>query len=170
MQAQTEPTAAPEQPVPPLSSSGEPYLCFRLLGQQAFALPANSIREVLLQPIESITPMPNTSPVVLGTLNLRGQVVWVADLGLLLDSAPPLRLDRAEIPVLALEVSDTCLGLAVDRLGDMIWIAADQMRKPTLGADSQQAIMRGQWWDETQEQWLPLLDPGAILAVARWLN
>lgn len=170
MQAQTDPNAAPERPSPAETSAGEPYLCFHLRGHQAFALPAGAIREVLLQPVEAITPMPNTSPVVLGTLNLRGQVVWVADLGLLLDSAPPLRLDRSEIPVLALEVSDTRLGLAVDRLGDMIWIAAEQMRKPTLGADSQQAIMRGQWWDATQEHWLPLLDPSAILAVARWLN
>jgi purine-binding chemotaxis protein CheW len=170
MQAPTESSPA----TPPSSTAeadgGEPYLCFQLVGQQVFALPANAIREVLLQPVEAITPMPNTSPVVLGTLNLRGQVVWVADLGLLLDSGRPLQLDRAEIPVLALEVSDVRLGLAVDRLGDMIWITQNQIRKPTLGADSQQAMMRGQWWDTTHEQWLLLLDPSAILAVARWLN
>lgn len=170
MQASTDPPPAATPPASPEAGGGDPYLCFQLVGQQAFALPANAIREVLLQPVETITPMPNTSPVILGTLNLRGQVVWVADLGLLLDSAPPLRLDRAELPVLALEVNDTRLGLAIDRLGDMIWITPDQMRKPTLGADSQQAIMRGQWWDEPHEQWLPLLDPSAILAVARWLN
>jgi purine-binding chemotaxis protein CheW len=60
---------------------GELYLRFHLPSQEEFALPAIAIREVMQQSPERITPIPNASPLLLGTLNLRGQVIWVADLG-----------------------------------------------------------------------------------------
>ncbi|MFM6409953.1 MAG: chemotaxis protein CheW, partial [Microcystis sp.] len=60
---------------------GELYLRFYLPSQEEFALSAVSIGEVIQQPLDRITPIPNASPLLLGTINLRGQVIWVADLG-----------------------------------------------------------------------------------------
>ena len=60
---------------------GELHLRFFLPSNEEFALPAIAIREVMQQPPDRITPIPNASPLLLGTINLRGQVIWVADLG-----------------------------------------------------------------------------------------
>ena len=54
---------------------GELYLRFHLPSQEEFALPAIAIREVMQQSPDRITPIPNASPLLLGTLNLRGQVI-----------------------------------------------------------------------------------------------
>ena len=80
---------------------GELYLRFYISSGDEFALPATGIREVIEAGSEEITPIPNVSPYLLGTLNLRGRVIWVADLGQLLGDLSPLKTDRSEIPVIA---------------------------------------------------------------------
>jgi len=67
-------------------------------------------------PLDRITPIPNTSPLLMGTLNLRGRVIWVADLGQFLGKQTALNIERAEIPVIAVEDQDTMVGLAVDKM------------------------------------------------------
>ena len=81
---------------------GELYLRFYLPSQDEFALSAVGICEVMQQPLDRITPIPNASPLLLGTINLRGQVIWVADLGQFLGDSSPLNTDRAEIPIIAI--------------------------------------------------------------------
>ena len=82
---------------------GELYLRFYISSGDEFALPATGIREVIEAGSEEITPIPNVSPFLLGTLNLRGRVIWVADLGQLLGDVSPLKTDRSEIPVIAVD-------------------------------------------------------------------
>jgi twitching motility protein PilI len=48
---------------------GELHLRFYLPSQDEFALPAFAIREVMQQPPGRITPIPNASPLLLGTIN-----------------------------------------------------------------------------------------------------
>jgi len=85
------------------------------------------IREVMQQPIDRITPMPNASPLLLGVINLRGQVIWVADLGQFLGDNKRLNTARSEITVIAIEEQETILGLAVERLGDMEWLDLNKL-------------------------------------------
>ncbi|NEP44284.1 MAG: chemotaxis protein CheW, partial [Okeania sp. SIO2H7] len=56
---------------------GELHLRFYLPSGNEFALPAMDIREVISQSPEGITVIPNVSPLLLGTINLRGRVIWV---------------------------------------------------------------------------------------------
>jgi purine-binding chemotaxis protein CheW len=98
------------------SPEGELHLRFYVSTDQEFALPATGIREVLSQAPDRITPIPNASPLLLGTLNFRGRVIWVADLGQFLGEQTVLNTDRPEIPVIAVEDQDTMLGLAVDQI------------------------------------------------------
>ncbi|MEM1392839.1 MAG: chemotaxis protein CheW, partial [Cyanobacteria bacterium P01_H01_bin.150] len=63
------------------SKDGELHLRFFIPSHQEFALPATGIKEVIELSPDRITPIPNASPLLLGTLNLRGRVIWVADLG-----------------------------------------------------------------------------------------
>ncbi|EAZ90921.1 chemotaxis protein CheW [Crocosphaera chwakensis] len=148
---------------------GELYLRFHLPSKEEFALPAIAIREVMQQSPDRITPIPNASPLLLGTLNLRGQVIWVADLGQFLGNTVPLRTDRPEIPVIAVEEQETILGLAIDQLGDMEWLDIEQLHAPSNVADHIAPYVQGEWLvEENSHQVLRLLDQVAILRSARW--
>lgn len=148
---------------------GELHLRFYLPSQDEFALPAFSIREVMQQPPDRITPIPNASPLLLGTINLRGQVIWVADLGQFLGDSGRLNTDRAEIPVIAIEEQETILGLAIDRLGNMEWLDLDRLETASRIPDHIAPYVQGEWVLEQESRaHLRLLDHVAILRSARW--
>jgi twitching motility protein PilI len=151
------------------SPVGELHLRFYLPGQDEFALPAYSVREVMQQPPDRITPIPNASPLLLGTINLRGQVIWVADLGLFLGDSGRLNTDRPELPVIAIEEQETILGLAVDRLGDMEWLDLERLQGANGIPDHIAPYVQGEWvLEKDPGTHLRLLDPIAILRSARW--
>jgi twitching motility protein PilI len=149
---------------------GELHLRFYLPSQEEFALPAIAIREVMQQPPDRITPIPNASPLLLGTINLRGQVIWVADLGQFLGESGPVNTDRAEIPVIAVEDQETILGLAIDSLGNMEWLDVEKLQLSNNVPDHIAPYVQGEWVLEGTEPQhiLRLLDHVAILRSARW--
>jgi twitching motility protein PilI len=150
---------------------GELYLRFYLPSNDEFALPATGIMEVMQQPTDRITPIPNASPLLLGTINLRGQVIWVADLGQFLGDPVMLNTDKSEIPVIAIEDQEIILGLAIERLGDMDWLDVEQLQMPTNVPDRIVPFVKGEWVlkdDPLPTQILRLLNHVAILRSARW--
>ncbi len=105
----------------------------------------------------------------MGTLNLRGRVIWVADLGQFLGEATALNTDRAEISVIAIEEQDTIVGLAVEEIGGMHWLDTQHLIAPTNVPDTMAPFLRGEWLIDAQnKQYLRLLDQTAILRSARW--
>lgn len=151
------------------SPEGELHLRFFIPSRQEFALPATGIREVIELSPDRITPIPNASPLLLGTLNLRGRVIWVADLGQFLGEATALNTDRAEISVIAIEEQDTIVGLAVEEIGGMHWLDTQHLIAPTNVSDTMAPFLRGEWLIDAQnKQYLRLLDQTAILRSARW--
>jgi purine-binding chemotaxis protein CheW len=151
------------------SREGELHLRFYVPSENEFALPAIGIREVISTSPDRITSIPNASPLLLGTLNWRGQVIWVADLGQFLGDVAILNTDRPEIHVIAVEDQDTMIGLAVDRIVGMDWLDIDQVQMPTNVPDSMAPFLRGEWLTgEAQNRYLRLLDQVAILRSARW--
>ncbi|NJL02099.1 MAG: chemotaxis protein CheW [Spirulinaceae cyanobacterium RM2_2_10] len=148
---------------------GELHLRFFLPSNVELALPAMGIREVMNHSPERITPIPNASPLLLGTINLRGQVIWVADLGQFLGDTVALNTQRSEIPIIAVEDQETILGLAIDRIGDMDWLSVDKVRASTSVPDNMAAFVLGEWsFGEQGEQKLQLLNQLAVLRSARW--
>jgi twitching motility protein PilI len=154
------------------SPEGELHLRFHIPSSNLcseFALPATGIKEVLSPSPDRITPIPNVSPLLLGTLNVRGRVVWVADLGQFLGEPSPLNTDRPEVSVIAVEDQDIMLGLAVDRIIGMQWLDLDELQIPTNVPDSVAPFLRGEWvLDSQSNQCLRLLDQVSILRSARW--
>jgi purine-binding chemotaxis protein CheW len=151
------------------SPEGELCLRFFIPSQQEFALLATGIREVIELSPDRITPIPNVTPLLLGTLNLRGRVIWVADLGQFLGEATPLNTDRAEISVIAIEEQDTIVGLAVEGIGGMDWLDIQHLMALTNVPDTMAPFLRGEWLlDAKKNQCLRLLDQTAILRSARW--
>lgn len=151
------------------SPEGELHLRFYVPSGNEFALPATGIREVLEPSPNQITAIPNASPLLLGTLNMRGRVIWVSDLGQFLGDPIAVNTDRTEIPVIAIEDQDTMLGLAVDRIIDMDWLDIDQLQMASNVPDTMAPFLRGEWvLDQEQGKFLRLLDQVAILRSARW--
>ncbi len=148
---------------------GELHLRFYIPSGREFALPATGVREVISQAPDRITPIPNSSALLLGTVNLRGQVIWVADLGQFLGSSVAVNTDKQEISVIAIEEQETILGLAIDRIVGMDWRDVDQLQLSNNVPDSMASFVRGEWLlDDKSEQVLHLLDQVAILRSARW--
>ncbi|MGB3494292.1 MAG: chemotaxis protein CheW [Elainellaceae cyanobacterium] len=152
------------------SPEGELHLRFLTASKQEFALPATGIREVISPSPDRITPIPNISPLLLGTLNVRGRVIWVADLGQFLGETLQLGTDRAEIPVIAVEDQDIMLGLAVDHIIGMDWLDIEEVQMSSGAPDGMAPFLRGEWSVQINEdvRHLKLLDQVSILRSARW--
>jgi len=149
---------------------GELHLRFYVPSGHEFALPAIGIREVISQSPEGMTAIPNVSPLLLGTLNLRGRVIWVADLGQFLGDANPVNTDRPEIPVIAIEDQDSLLGLAVDKIVGMEWLDLEKLQAPTNVSADLTPFIKGEWsLADKEESGLQLLDQIEILRSARWV-
>jgi twitching motility protein PilI len=148
---------------------GELHLRFYVTPGQELALPAVAIREVISTPLDRITPIPNASPLLLGTLNLRGRVIWVADLGQLLGEPTALNTDRSEISVIAVEDQEMLLGLAVDHIVNMEWLDVEKLQQLNQASDTMAPFIRGEWvLNEHTHQYLRLLDQKAIVQSERW--
>ncbi|MBD2136404.1 purine-binding chemotaxis protein CheW [Anabaena sp. FACHB-1237] len=152
----------------------ELHLRFYVSSRQEFALQATGIKEIIELNPDRITPIPNTSPLLLGTLNLRGRLVWVTDLGQFLGETTPLNTDCSEISVIAIQDQDTIVGLAVEQLNGMHWLDIQCLLPVTNIPDNMSPFLRGEWILDTetakngQKKYLKLLDQIAILRSARW--
>ncbi|WP_353930380.1 chemotaxis protein CheW [Okeanomitos corallinicola TIOX110] len=151
-----------------IDPKGELHLRFYIPSHQEFALPATGIREVIELSPDRITPIPNASPLLLGTLNLRGRLIWVADLGQFLGEATELNTDRSEIPVIAIEDQDIIVGLGVDQICGMGWLDVQSLMPPSNVPDTMAPFLRGEWLDTENNKYLRLIDQTAILRSARW--
>jgi twitching motility protein PilI len=146
---------------------GELHLRFYIPSRQEFALQATGIREVIELGSDRITPIPNASPLLLGTLNLRGRVIWVADLGQFLGEITVLNTDKTLIPVIAIEERDTIVGLAVEEIVGMDWRDIQNLMPPSNVPDTMAPFLHGEWLLD-QGKYLRLLDHTAIFRSARW--
>lgn len=148
---------------------GDLHLRFSLSSGTELALPAVGVREVIATPPDRITPVPNTSATLLGVLNLRGQVIWVADAGQFLGEEVPINADRPEISIIAIEDEELVVGLAVDQVKCMEWLNPEAIVPPSNISDSMIPFIRGEWiMNAASSQSLKLLDAVAVIRSARW--
>ncbi len=150
------------------NKEGELYLRFYVASEREFALPATVVREVISAPLDRITPIPNAPYALLGTLNLRGRVIWVADLSYFLNEPNALNTERAEISVIAVEQQGIMVGLAVDRIVGMEWLEVEEIQPKN--SDSTNGFVQGEWMlDELSHKSLQLLDQKAIIQSGLWI-
>jgi purine-binding chemotaxis protein CheW len=147
---------------------GDLYLRFFVESGNEFAIPAMGIREVLSLMPDQITPVPNVSPLVMGVLNFRGQVIWVSDVGQFLGGTRLLNTERTEISVIVIEAQDIMVGLAVERVRGMEWLSIETLQPLSNRVnDGMSPFLKGEW-SHIDEHPLQLLDPLSILRSARW--
>ena len=152
------------------SPEGELYLRFYVTSGDEFALPATGIRRIIEHPPDRITAVPNVSPLLLGTLNEQGRVIWVADLGQFLGYSTQLNTDRTDIPVIAIEEQGTMLGLAVNQIIGTDWMDLDSLNLSQNIPDTMAPFLKGEWSIDhnSSERVVRLLDHIAVLRSARW--
>ena len=110
------------------------------LGQEIYALPSASVREVTRH--RSVTPVPGAPAVLLGIVNQRGTIVTVVDTCLLLGlvRSPVTRATRLVIAA----HDDIDMALLVDGVLDLVPLAADAVTPPPPALDPARArLIRG---------------------------
>lgn len=152
---------------------GELYLRFFVAEGSEFALPAIGIHRIIEQAPDFVTPVPNVSPLLLGTLNQQGRVIWVVDLSQFLGCGQSVNTDRAEIPVVAIEEQGTMLGLAVDQVVGTDWLDAEALETTASPSEEMAPFLKGEWPLKSNSESnspLKLLDHVAILRSGRWVS
>ena len=97
------------------SSEVQRFLEFSL-GQEDYAIPLLSIREVISVP--ETTPIPKAPSHFLGIMNLRGQVISVVDLRKKLKISP--KDNNAEESVIIVDLDGMNLGIVVDSINKVL--------------------------------------------------
>jgi len=123
-----------------------------------YALPIERVREIVR--LRPITPIPRVSPIVLGVISLRGEIVQVLELRQALGagSAPPGR--RARIVVMHGDEGEVA-GLLVDAVTEVMRVAeSDLSEPPGEPADCVRALCR------RGDRFVSLLDPEPVLELA----
>jgi len=121
------------------AEEGEEFLVFSAAGER-FGVKAGFVREVVR--VEELTPLPGVPFHVLGIVNVRGEIVPVADLHRLLGigGGRSESVDR----VLILESENLVLGLAVDGVDGMHRVDAQRLQPaPSSVAASTPAAVLG---------------------------
>ena len=100
------------------------FLAFSL-GQEQFAIPLLSVKEVIAKP--DYTPIPHTPAHFLGIINLRGQVISVVDMrtkfGIKADPS-------AETAVIICDLHPLSIGVVVNSVNSVLSLTEDKISPP----------------------------------------
>lgn len=98
---------------------------FRLV-EEEFGIPILDVREIIL--MTDITPVPRAPEFVEGVINLRGQIIPIADL------RKRFNLGESQIDgnsrIVVVEVENHVLGLIVDAVSEVLRISASKISPP----------------------------------------
>lgn len=108
----------PSSPGTALTPATQSFLRFRL-GSQLALLPTRQVQEAMTTAAARLTPMPNMPPALLGLLNRRSQVLWVADLALLL-GLPVAYPNTQQYNLVLMQAGPVVLGLRVDQIDGIL--------------------------------------------------
>lgn len=140
------------------------FLSFTINEQVSGLLPSLQLVEVLSVMTESIVPIAGTAAAVMGVCNWRGEVLWLVDVGALLQSQRlcDRNLLLPQYDVIIAKSSEGPIGLVVEAIGQMCRIDPDEIHPspppmPTLGTSL--PYLQGYWQSPTQPKMFALLDP-----------
>lgn len=120
------------------SSGGERFLCFQL-GQEHYAIPLLSVKEVIAPP--EITAVPQTPSYFLGIMNLRGQIISVMDLRSKLGITPGTTAEKA---IIICDLKPNSVGVVVDAIDSVYCPAPDEIsEKPEIQSQRNSDYIEG---------------------------
>ncbi|MEM7062403.1 MAG: CheW domain-containing protein [Cyanobacteria bacterium P01_B01_bin.77] len=156
-------------PVTPQSSAITQFLKFNLLAGMTALLPVEQLAAALKIEAAKITPIPHLPTWVMGVYNWRGEVLWIVDIGHLLEispwqrqAAPPAHYNILLLEQMSTETSaQKYLGLLVQQIEGIELLSLDEIQSSTAVSDSLAPFLRGYWLDDAGDM-LALLDGLAI--------
>jgi purine-binding chemotaxis protein CheW len=118
------------------------FLTFKI-GTEIFAIKIESIQEIFIYP-DMITELPNTTSVVKGVINLRGEVTPIIDLRMHFNINKNPTYDDRTI-VISINTSDNrMIGLVVDRINNIENINLSNLsRSPDIGTSISSDYIQG---------------------------
>lgn len=124
--------------LPPTSAAGaQRWIRFSIQGQD-YAVDIRSVREVLSD--AEIEPVPGAPSIVLGVINLRGQIVTVIDFGGWLGRGA----NREPRPILVMDHHNVVLALAIDTVHDVTRLDPNEIKPvPRTGPGDRPAALQG---------------------------
>lgn len=142
-------------------------------GASSFAVDLTTVREVL-DPIEqTLSPIPNTQPFLLGLMNLRGEILAVADFGKFIN-LPATDLHHHHSRILVLETNNpqnlralpVRIGLAVSQVQGVLSLYPDRVVSAVEVTEEIAPFLRGLY--DCDGRLLMILDVEAIAQSDRW--
>ena len=107
----------------------EKYLTF-VLGEENYGVEILRVREII--GLTKIIAVPHTPTYVQGVINLRGKVIPVIDLRLKFNL--PSIEETEETCIIVTQISDTEIGVIVDKVSEVQNIIDDQIQEPPTSA------------------------------------
>ncbi|MGB7085522.1 MAG: chemotaxis protein CheW [Phormidesmis sp.] len=112
--------------VPERQLVDEAYLKFQLASQVPAVIAARSVEEATILPVAQVTAIPNMPPCMLGLVNRRNRVIWMANLARLLGMSVPDR-PRQQYSMVIVK-SESSLGFMVDAIDGIIHLGAEAIQ------------------------------------------
>lgn len=149
-----------ELAVPRRPLVGEAYLKFQLAPRVPAVFVAKAVEEATVLPTAQVTSIPNMPPCMLGIVNRRNRVIWIANLVRLLGLAVPDR-PRQQYSTVIIKASSS-LGLMVEEIDGIIHLPTETLQPvPAQVNPSLVPYLRG--CAVLDEQILLVLDAEAVL-------
>jgi positive phototaxis protein PixI len=148
-------------PTPNAKNLGDTYLKFKFGQQTPAALSMNRAQEVVVLPVERLTPMPNMPAHVMGLLNRRSRVLWVVDLARML-GLPGIETNTQHYNIVIISNGSATFGLIVQAIEGVVRLTTECIQSP-LGQVSSGLVpyLRGCVLQE--QEILLVLDAEAIM-------
>ncbi|MDP5339641.1 MAG: chemotaxis protein CheW [Nodularia sp. (in: cyanobacteria)] len=105
------------------------YLKFRLNQQTTAIVSMNHTQEAVILPVESVTPMPNMLPCVLGLMNWRSRIIWAIDLPKMLN-LEFLDSRIRQYNIIVIQVESLLLGLVAHEIKGVTKFMSDDIQSP----------------------------------------
>ncbi|MEH1926687.1 chemotaxis protein CheW [Nostoc sp.] len=105
------------------------YLKFQLNQQTTAVLSMRHMQEAIIVPIESVTSMPNMPSCILGLMNWRSRIIWVADLPRMLN-LESLDYRLRQYNAIIIRVESLLLALVVQEIKGTTKFVADTIHSP----------------------------------------
>jgi positive phototaxis protein PixI len=150
---------------PPLTQN---FLSFSVNEQVSGLLSAMELVEVLSVKTEAIVPISGTSAAVMGVCNWRGEVLWLVDVGALLQVGRlcDRNLLLSKYDVIIAKSAGGPIGLVVEAIDQMCWIDPDEIQlSPPQGTALPILLpyLQGYWQSPEQPKTFALLDLEGLL-------
>ena len=109
-------------------TTGEAYLKFQLAPRVPAVFAARAVEEATVLPTSQVTAIPNMPSCMIGLVNRRTRVIWLANLVKLLGMPIPERPTQQYSTVIV--KAGSSLGLIVDEIDGIIHLPAESLQAP----------------------------------------